>query len=319
MGIKRLMPFLKSKGALKAFQGFTPGTRVAIDVPIFAHKFIYVERTYDGLVRRFHKFASDLKEKQVEPVFVFDGTEKLELKNDERQKRAVARDKQLDRNAAQVSKIIEELGKLDNIEIVSSLCGPPSGLLGGPFEGPLGGPLGPLSFSGIMFPTKHEYALLQKSLNEAGFETAQAKYEAEALCAHMSAMDQVSMVLTEDTDAVAFGAKRVVFKYTSEEPLEYNQEDALKALDLTMDQLIDLCCLFGCDFCDNIFNVGPVGAYDLLKKHQSWPAVYEARKFAWPTKTLESANVFHEKYPSVKQCFLDRASEVSTAIQAAIQ
>lgn len=285
MGIKKLMPFLKSKGALKAFQGFSPGTKVAVDVPIFAHKFIYVERTYDGLVRRFHKFAEDLKEKQVEPVFVFDGTDKLDLKNDERQKRAVARDKQLDRNAVHMSKIIEELSRVGDFEVV------------------------PISFGGIMFPTKHEYSLLRESLTTAGYQTAQAKYEAEALCAHMSATDQVSIVMTEDTDAVAFGAKNVLFKYTSEEPLQYNQDEALKALDLTMDQLIDLCCLFGCDFCDNIFNVGPVGAYDLIMKHKSWPAIFEARKFSWSTKTMDSALIFNQKYVDVKACFAQRAYE----------
>lgn len=286
MGIKKLLPFLKSKGALKAFTGFVPGTKVAIDVPIFAHKFIYVERTYEGLVRRFHKFADDLKLQHVEPVFVFDGHEKLDLKNDERQKRAVARDKQLDRCNAQASKLIEELSQA-NIEITIST-----------------------SFSGIMFPTKYEYGMLRESLTSAGHETMQARYEAEALCAHLNATDKVALVMTEDTDAVAFGAKRVLFKWSSEEQLEYDQEHALKALNLTMEQLVDLCCLFGCDFCDNVFNVGPVGAYDLLVKHGSWASIYDMKKYAWPTKTSESADVFDSKYQKVKACFLTRASEV---------
>lgn len=297
MGIKRLMPFLKTHGALKAFQGFKAGTKVAVDVPIFAHKFIYVERTYDGLVRRFHQFARDLQSKHVEPIFVFDGTDKLQLKDAERAKRAVARDKQLDRNAAQASRLIEELSALTNIEI----------------------PDGPISFGGIMFPTKYEYALLQESLKGAGYEVAQAKYEAEALCAHLSALGTVSTVLTEDTDAVAFGAKSVVFKFTSLEPMEYCQDEALQALGLTMDQLVDLCCLFGCDFCDNIFNVGPVGAYDLLKKHTNWNDIYESKKYTWSTKTLDSANVFHALYPQVKQCFVGRACEVFASPVAGLE
>jgi 5'-3' exonuclease len=283
MGIKKLLPFLKSKGALKPFLGFDCYTKVAIDVPIFAHKFIYIERTYDGLVRRFHRFALDLIDRNIEPVFVFDGTEKMELKNDERKKRSIARDKQLDRNMAQATRMFEELS--EQFEVTE------------------------LSFQGIMFPTKHEYGLLEISLKEAGLQTYRAKYEAEALCAHLNATNQVGAVLTEDTDAIPFGSTRVIFKWTSEEPLEYNQEEALKSLGLSMDQLIELCCLFGCDFCDNIYNVGPVGSFDLIRKHGTWSSAYDACRFTWPTKTQDSAGVFNNKFLTVKQCFLDRANE----------
>lgn len=36
-----------------------------------------------------------------------------------------------------------------------------------------------------------------------------------------------------------------------------------------MDQFIDLCILCGCDYTGKITNIGPVRAYDLIKKHKN--------------------------------------------------
>jgi exonuclease-1 len=286
MGIKGLLPFLKANGALRAAEPLAAGTRVAIDVPIFAHKFIYAEKTYEGLLRRFHKFANDLVESGLVPTFVFDGLEKLELKNAERLKRAAARDRQLDRNAAKLSQAVEALAQFGDIEITENIY-----------------------FTGILFPTKHEYALLMDSLKEK-YNVAQAKFEAEALCAHLNAEGLVDLVITEDTDVTAFGCKRAIFKWTGPEMLEYRQDEALKALGLTMDQYIDLCALFGCDFCENIYKIGPITTFNLIKKHGSWPEIYSACRFGWTTKTRETCEIFQERYAQVVDCFKSRANEI---------
>lgn len=288
MGIKGLLPFLKANGALRPIESLAPGTRVAIDVPIFAHKFIYAEKTYEGLERRFHKFALDLRASGLEPTFVFDGHEKLDLKNEERQKRAVARDRAFDRNAAKTSQAVEALAEF-GFEITETVY-----------------------FTGILFPTKHEYGLLMASLKES-YTVAQAKYEAEALCAHLNVLGLVDAVITEDTDVTAFGCKRAIFKWNGPEILEYRQDQALEALGLTMDQYIDLCALFGCDFCDNIYKVGPITSYSLMKKHGSWPGIYEACRFGWTTKTRETCEIFNQRYPKVIECFKKRAGEAHDA------
>jgi len=43
----------------------------------------------------------------------------------------------------------------------------------------------------------------------------------------------------------------------------------LEGMELTMNEFIDLCILLGCDYCDTIRGIGPVKAYDLIKKHKS--------------------------------------------------
>jgi exonuclease-1 len=197
MGILGLMPFLKARGLCKPFEAFAENARIAIDVPIFAHKFIYAERTYKALEKRFETFGQSFREKGLEPLFVFDGA-KLPLKDNERAKRMRARNSALDRAARAESQALEALLEA-GIEIVLPEVSS-----------------SPEVFQGLLFPTAKEYTDLQSFLGASGFQTFQAKYEAEALCAHLCATGSAWCTLTEDTDALAFGSPRVVFKYGTE-------------------------------------------------------------------------------------------------------
>ena len=73
MGISKLIPFLKEKNLLKPFEGWPDNSKVAIDVPIFAHKFIYAEKTFEGLERKLIEFEFlDDNEKSLMPFKCFD-------------------------------------------------------------------------------------------------------------------------------------------------------------------------------------------------------------------------------------------------------
>lgn len=310
MGIHRLLPFLKSKGLLKPFQGWPEGSKVAIDVPIFAYKFIYTERTYDSLEKRFIAFAEELRTKKCEPIFVFDGA-KLPLKNAERTRRNKVRNRTQELNMQKASAFIESI--TDHIDITITGNVGPHGPVGSDGSvGPLGSiPIGLecdneialLDFKGIMFPTAKEYETLQLKLEQSGYLTKKAKYEAEALCAHLVQTDEAWCALTEDTDAIAFGSKRTILKYFSSEPIEANLELILSGLEMTRPQFIELCCLFGCDFCNNIFMVGPEGSYKLLKKYGTIENVFESKQYSWPKKTLESATELMQIKKTVFDCF----------------
>lgn len=293
MGILGLLPFLKSKGLCKPFNGWPSGSTIAVDVPIFAHKFIYAERTYKALEKRFKKFGQDLLEKQCRPIFVFDGS-KMPLKDMERAKRLVSRNSQLDRSAQKASMALEAL--LDeNIEIIQPHV----------FSNPAD------VFEGLLFPTKKEYDLLLVFLQNEGFECRVAVHEAEALCAHLTNTENAWCSLTEDSDALAFGSSRVVFKYMTPEPVLIELNDCLETLKFNKEQFIDMCAMFGCDFCDNVYRLGPVSAHSLVEKHGSWHNAYAAVRHTWAPKTQESADLFNSKYSAVTQCFLTRALEIN--------
>jgi len=149
-------------------------------------------------------------------------------------------------------------------------------------------------------------------LTGLGYETFSAKYEAEALCAHMTSTGRAAYCLTEDSDALAFGAPLVVFKYGSPEACTVKLSDCLESLQLSRNQFIDLCCMFGCDFCPNVHKIGPVGAFKLLQDHGSWSSAFASKNDMWPQLTQESAVQFDKAYKEVFQCFATQGYENST-------
>ena len=295
MGINKLIPFLKEKGLLKPFDTTWPeNCKVAVDVPIFAHKFIYAERTYEGLERKLIEFAHSLKA-TCEPIFVFDG-DRLQLKDLERERRSAARARTRFLQSARQSAQLECMQNELDIDIVCTL-------------GDENVDTTDVVFGGIMIPTKEDYVRLREKLNELHFHTQQAKFEAEALCAHLVNTDVAWCCLTEDTDAVAFGSKRTIFKFLSAEPLMADLTTILEGLEFTMLQFVDLCCMFGCDFCENVHLIGPKIAYALMKKHGAWPDIYTHCILTWKEKTKLSSEVFNTLYPKARECFLTSCFE----------
>ena len=352
----------------------------AIDVPIFAHKFIYTEKTYDGLEKRFYKFGQELREQNLEPIFCFDGGQ-LDIKDDERRKRSVARDRQMVRNVQKKSENIEAMLSLGicikrsfstmikqstesvvalveasdaipnaiaevtesvresevteskvessakiavqdsiNPDVIESLINDTINSEKAeqeqdPLQDPSLQPLEELEievpeyFEGILKPTSKDYDTLYAFLESAGFMCRKAQYEAEALCAHLVCTSEAWCAVTEDTDAVAFGSHRTIYKLF-QDPIMVDLEAILKDLELNQEQFIDLCCMLGCDFCDNVYKVGPETAYKLIKTHGSWPSVYEHMRCRWPEKTRESADVFNARYPAAVGCLKSRAFEI---------
>jgi 5'-3' exonuclease len=311
MGIRGLLGFLKERDLLKPVDRpmWPEGSTLAIDVPIFAHKFAYVERTIPGIERRMLAFGQDLRDLGAEPIFVFDGAS-LDLKAGERQARAAARDRDLDRLKAKAFKDLEAVIKghdgPEGIIIQASLPWPTETAS----ETPV--------FHGMLFPTKKDYRNLMELLKASGFKTAQAKYEAEALCAHLTRTGEAYAVVTEDSDAVAFGATRTILKFTTE-PKIVVLDEVLKSLGLSREQFVDLCCMFGCDFCTNIYMIGPRMAYQAIQKYGSWqafrddllqaPEVVMYGRANDLDRTVNEAKKFDATYNDVSKCFLTCAYE----------
>lgn len=291
MGIHGLLPFLKEHGLLKKFESWPEGSKVAIDVPIFAYKFIYTERTFENLVSKFLLFGHELREKKCEPIFVFDGG-RLELKNQERKKRACARERTQVLKKIKTSEMLESLQDSE-IDIVTSFE---------TSEGPIELDYSEI-FSGIMVPTREEYEKLRFALDSNNFLTRQAKFEAEALCAHLTSTGETWCSITEDTDSLAFGCPRTIFKFFSEEPVFADLDIILTGLQFSKDQFIDLCCMLGTDFCDNVYKIGPKGAHKLIAKHKSWKTLYEKELLGFAEKTRDSANLFQKRYDKAFECF----------------
>lgn len=102
--------------------------------------------------------------------------------------------------------------------------------------------------------------------------------EAEQLAADMQRRGAFDYVVSEDMDALTFGARRLLCKQTYEGFSCVNLDCLLATTGLAMPQFVDLCILCGTDFTEKtVPKVGHVGAYDLVKQHGTIEAVLEAR------------------------------------------
>eukprot|EP01060_Flectonema_neradi_P000966 TRINITY_DN10572_c0_g1_i1.p1 TRINITY_DN10572_c0_g1~~TRINITY_DN10572_c0_g1_i1.p1 ORF type:complete len:387 (+),score=95.83 TRINITY_DN10572_c0_g1_i1:41-1201(+) len=122
--------------------------------------------------------------------------------------------------------------------------------------------------------SREQTADCRKLLQLMGVPTVDAKTEAEAQCAELVANNKAWAVGTEDMDALTFGAKVLLrhmsFSEAKKKPiLEFHIEAVLQSLDFTMDQFVDMCILLGCDYCPRIPGIGPVKAYEAIKKHKT--------------------------------------------------
>ncbi|KAJ2004316.1 Elongation of fatty acids protein 2 [Coemansia sp. S85] len=94
-------------------------------------------------------------------------------------------------------------------------------------------------------------------------------------------------------DTLLFGAPVLLRNLTAPAarklPIEeIHLEDVLGGLEYTLDQLIDMGIILGCDYCDSIRGVGPKSGYEYIKEHKSIEEAVKVDKVAkgmpeeWP-------------------------------------
>jgi exonuclease-1 len=101
-------------------------------------------------------------------------------------------------------------------------------------------------------PQMANYVLL--GLRGRGVECIVAPYEADAQLAYLSKIAYVDVVITEDSDLLAFGAKRVLYKLSKDgDGEEYALEDVPLCMELNFkdwdsNMFLTWCILTGCDY-----------------------------------------------------------------------
>ncbi|KAJ2889747.1 Elongation of fatty acids protein 2, partial [Coemansia aciculifera] len=101
-----------------------------------------------------------------------------------------------------------------------------------------------------------------------------APCEAEAECAALAKAGKVWAAASQDMDTLLFGApvllRNVTVSAARNLPIEeIRLKEVLDDLGYTLDQLIDLGIILGCDYCDSIRGVGPKSGYEYIKEHRS--------------------------------------------------
>jgi len=101
--------------------------------------------------------------------------------------------------------------------------------------------------------------------------------EAEQYCVYLQKNKIADYILTEDTDTLAFGGTNVLFSKGKAEKgsfvkgnvfIKCDLDKVLQGLELNLNEFIDLCILCGCDYTCTIPKVGPISAFNGIKKYK---------------------------------------------------
>ncbi|KAL0234699.1 hypothetical protein PCE1_001735 [Barthelona sp. PCE] len=261
MGIEGLTPFLKKhvpEGVVEVEREQFFSRVIAIDISVFIYQFLFavrqggdVLRNKDGdvtshiqglLSRTIH-----LMEKGIKVVYVFDG-KAPELKRQELDKRRERRTEATEKAAeAREEGNVEEMEKQE--KRTASM--------------------------------KHNMADdCFKLLNLMGIPTIRSPSEAEAQCAELVKGGRVFAMASNDMDSLCYGIPTLLRNMGQKDSskrklLEYRMDVILSELELTPEQFVDMCIMFGCDYIPRIKGLGVETAYKLMKEHGSLEGVLQ--------------------------------------------
>ena len=144
-------------------------------------------------------------------------------------------------------------------------------------------------------------------LTHLGIPVVQAAEEGEAQAAYMAQTGVVWAASSQDFDSLLFGAPRLLRNLTlagrrkmpgrneyREVKMEIiDAETALRELDISREQLIDLCIMMGTDYNEGVSGIGPKRAMKLIREHGNF------------VKAMASIDKVFPEYERVKGLFLD--------------
>lgn len=128
-----------------------------------------------------------------------------------------------------------------------------------------------------------------------GIQYIDAPSEAEAQCAAMNTNNLVDYVVTDDLDALVFGANKVIKGFGKKsETVCIDRAKILEALQLTQYEFINLCILLGSDYTCSIPQVGPIKANKLIQQYRNINSILAGESLTVPPnfKYIEAIDEF---------------------------
>ena len=228
------------------------GSTIAIDSSILLYKYRYLYQ--DNYLFGFNKFINDLSNNNINMIFVFEGSIP-DAKKETINKRVEIRNKLIEKvntlqdSSEYIDDDYEELNELTNsVELSEKI---------------------EKIKKNIIIVTREHSNELMRMLTNKNIVNYRAVGEAEEYCAFLQYNGLADYVLTEDTDSLTFGAKKVLFNNKGTSYLSCNLEVVLNELKLNMDEFIDFCILCGCDYIPSIPKIGPVNALKIIQKYRN--------------------------------------------------
>jgi flap endonuclease-1 len=248
MGIKNLLKFLSEYPELIEEKETNEyyGKKIAIDISILMYQVVIAIRNSGSdltnnkgeitshILGLFNKTLSFL-EKGIIPIFVFDG------KPPQLKQKILETRKQIRKKA--LEKLSDAQNTADKIKYLKR----------------------------SVWISKEQMDQCRELLSLMGIPYIDAPEEADSELSYLCKTNLVYAVLTEDMDILTFGSPRIIRNLTSSKkiPIEINLQNILNRLSITYEQFIELCILFGCDYCPNLLDIKYDIIYEIYSKHKN--------------------------------------------------
>nr|GMD09142.1 exonuclease 1 isoform X1 [Ipomoea batatas] len=128
------------------------------------------------------------------------------------------------------------------------------------------------------------YDLIQV-LKRENVQYVVAPYEADAEMTFLAVSKQVDAIITEDSDLIAFGCPRIIYKmdkYGQGVEFQFSmlqQNKDLNFTGFTKQMVLEMCILSGCDYLQSLPGMGLKKAHALMKKFRSYDKVIKHLKY----------------------------------------
>lgn len=307
MGIKGLHKFLRS-ACPDVFEDIHISDyaykKVAIDISLYMY--LFKASCGDFWLRSFIKLVECLRKYELHCVFIFDGKATPD-KDKERKKRAEIRAKNEEKvykleeaiehyhETQEIDPILiefQEKRKIHTKRLLSS--GMPS-----------------INIKTIEYyvqklrknifeVTEADFNLAKKLFDILNVPYFQAPTEAETMCSDLCKKGLVEAVLSKDSDVLAYGAPIFLTNIDINTGLcqRVLYENVLEQLDFDSSQFLDFCIMCGTDYNDNIFRIGPKGAYKLMKEHKTLDNIENNTKLDTTVLNFRRVRELFSEYPS---------------------
>lgn len=119
--------------------------------------------------------------------------------------------------------------------------------------------------------TREQMDQCRELLQLMGIPYIDAIEEADSELSYLCKENLVYAVLTEDMDILTFGSPRVIRNLSSSSkiPIEIELNNILNKLKLNYEEFVDLCILFGCDYCPVLIDVKPPELFSIYNECRS--------------------------------------------------
>ena len=249
MGISNLLKILESIQTSRHLS-YYKGKKVAVDGYCWLHKSIYLltEQIFHNphskrYLKYLNKRVDQLLRFNIIPIIVFDG-DKLQMKKIEEEERQKRRNEVTMESLKLIRKGKEKEAQSKRLE-------------------------------GIDINPHMAYEFI-KLLKQKGVEYYVAPYEADIQLAYLDKINYVDCIITEDSDLLALGCKKVLYKLDLDTNIGFEIETKnLKKCtkynfgDFDSDKFLTFCILSGCDYF-KVKGVGANNAYKVITSSSSY-------------------------------------------------